>query len=127
MKKNKFLVGVRGKLSTSSFNFQIVFNTFGIIFILLTSLGLWSCLDEINRLKQSTNDFVQTLNTLNVMDNDAIPRRVLVKRDLNSFKKSGNVVKKGRASGKIRKRNAYPLDLGYDPLSPQHQVSFIIA
>ena len=50
------------KGSHKTWSFQTIFNTVFIVLFSLSSVGLWVCLMEINRLKQTTNSLLETVS-----------------------------------------------------------------
>lgn len=123
---------------TELWNFQSIFNTLFTIFFILSSIGLWACLVEINKLKQSTNVLVETISLMsgisqrgNVQDlNTVFPelfnngyRRSNID-DHNYAEKFTKSESGGDSARHFHKRAAIPTHMTYDPLSPQ-KVSLI--
>lgn len=119
-------------------NFQGVFNTLFTIFFIVSSVGLWACLVEINKLKQSTNVLVERLSQMsgnsqrgNVQDLNTIFPEIF-----NNGYRTSNIDENihaetftnresvGDAVRHVNKRAAIPTHMTYDPLSPQ-KVSLI--
>ena len=115
-------------------SYQNIFNTVFIVLFLLSSVGLWICLMEINKLKQSTNSLVETVRYLRnnpsyiqmneLKENDRKHRRQNI-NNRSDFKVIFETIQNEEKH--MRKRAAVPIEKAYDPLSPAPQrVSKII-
>ena len=114
------------KSTNTIWTFQNIFNALFVVFFLLSSVSIWVCLIEINKLKQSTMSLVETISFLKddkLLDThhikvgarehgwEEISKRNL-KPDFETMK---------REVKHVSKRATVPVGKAYDPLSPAPQ------
>jgi hypothetical protein len=107
---------------------QNIFNTVFILLFILSSVGIWMCLMEINRLKRSTNSLVETIATLkggpkyNQWYDLKYSQDSEIENGENSENKRTNInvnFDTIQMEDKSRsKRSGIPVGMAYDPLSP---------
>ncbi|XP_060608190.1 gliomedin-like isoform X3 [Ruditapes philippinarum] len=108
---------------------QNIFNTVFILLFILSSVGIWMCLMEINRLKRSTNSLVETIAILkgggpkyNQWYDLKYSQDSEIENGENSENKRTNInvnFDTIHMEDKSRsKRSGIPVGMAYDPLSP---------
>ncbi|XP_045215654.2 gliomedin-like isoform X2 [Mercenaria mercenaria] len=112
-------------------SFQNIFNTLFIIFLILSSVGLWACLVEINKLKQSTNSLAETISLLRDIPGydrlhsvNGVYMDMLYegrKSDLQPDNNDADFTTDSKDKKLVNKRAAVPIGKAYDPLSPAPQ------
>lgn len=124
-------------LRKTFWSYQSVVNTLFALFFIVSSIGLWTCLVEISKLKQSTNSLVETVSLIkgipffdevgnvNTAYTDLIRKYGTTNiRYADSYDKAENKQNKSYKRDStdnqrsVHKRSAVPIGMAYDPLSP---------